>query len=776
MKKKQTSKEKPQLDKARVLEALAENPQQTKRDLARALHVGGNGRIALKRILKELESEGAIARGRKRSYERPGALPEVSVLEITGQDPDGELLARPQRWEHDEAPPQIIVVPGREDEAHGPALGSGERVLARLTQTREGYEARIIKRLGASVHKVLGVFHQSERGGRVAPIDRKSKYEFVVESRDRAGAQANELVLCEPLSGRASGLPRARVIERLGSMNEPKAVSLIAIHAHGIPTEFPKEVLNEAERAGPVETPGRTDLRKIPLVTIDPEDARDHDDAVWAAPDDDPKNKDGHIVIVAIADVAHYVTPGSALDREAFKRGNSAYFPDRVVPMLPEKLSADLCSLMDEVDRPCLAARMVFDRDGNKKSHQFIRGIMRSVATLTYQQAQQIFDSLPSPERGRSSRASGSGGGQSRASQNDPPPDRLRRSDPPFSREGNLRDTLADLWNAYQALAKARERRDPLSLDLPERRIVIGDDGKVKSIAFRERLESMRLIEEMMIMANVAAAETLEKARTPLIYRIHEQPSKEKLYAFSDYLRTLGMSFAKGQVVKPAAFNRILAQAKGGPNEAPMNDVVLRTQAQAVYAPENVGHFGLNLQRYAHFTSPIRRYADLVVHRALIRALKLGDGGLSDAQAAKLGEVSDHISMTERRAMAAERDSNDRYVAAFMEDRVGATFEARVTGVTRFGLFVRLPESGAEGLIPARTLGFEYFRHDERQHALIGDRSGTTYRLGDKLAVRLMEAAPLTGGLRFELAEATAPPRRSAPAKPKVESRRSRRR
>jgi ribonuclease R len=536
--------------------------------------------------------------------------------------------------------------------------------------------------------------------------------------------------VCEPLSGRASGLPRARVIERLGSMNEPKAISLIAIHAHGIPTEFPREALDEAERARPLtDARGRTDLRKIPLVTIDPEDARDHDDAVWAGPDDDPKNKGGHIVIVAIADVAHYVTPGSALDREAYKRGNSAYFPDRVVPMLPEKLSADLCSLMEEVDRPCLAARMVFDRDGNKKRHEFIRGIMRSAATLTYQQAQHAFDG---------------------------------KDNSPLAK-----NVLRPLWNAYQALAKARDRRDPLALDLPERRIVIGEDGKVKSIAFRERLESMRLIEEMMIMANVAAAETCERARQPLIYRVHDQPSKEKLYAFADYLRTVGMSFAKGQVVKPAAFNHILAQAKGGPNEAPMNDVVLRTQAQAVYAPENVGHFGLNLQRYAHFTSPIRRYADLIVHRALMRALKLGEGGLTDAQSAILGEVSDHLSMTERRAMAAERDSNDRYVAAHMEDRVGATFEARVTGVTRFGLFVRLPESGAEGLVPARTLGFEYYRHDERKHALIGDRTGTAYRMGDKFTVRLVEAAPLTGGLRFEPVNANASPQR-AQSRPKV--------
>ncbi|MBV9571629.1 MAG: RNB domain-containing ribonuclease [Alphaproteobacteria bacterium] len=760
----------PALTREAVLEALAANPSGTKRDLARTLHVSGNERIMLKRILKELESEGAIARGRKRSYERPGALPEVTVLEITGQDPDGELLARPQRWEHDEAPPQIIIVPGREDETRGPALGIGERVLVRLTQTREGYEAGIIKRLGASVHKVLGVFHQSDRGGRVAPIDRKSKYEFVVEQRDRAGAQPNELVLCEPLSGRATGLPRARVIERLGSMNEPKAVSLIAIHAHGIPMDFPREVIEEAERAKPVDARGRTDLRKIPLVTIDPEDARDHDDAVWAGPDDDPKNKGGQVVIVAIADVAHYVTPGSALDREAFKRGNSAYFPDRVVPMLPEKLSADLCSLMENVDRPCLAVRMVFDRDGNKERHEFIRGIMRSAASLTYQQAQKIFDTVSPPlEKGGSTRGSASGGDYDQH-RGKIPPRIASRSDPPFSKEGSLKSVLAPLWNAYQVLAKARDRRDPLSLDLPERRIVIGEDGKVKSIAFRERLESMRLIEEMMIMANVAAAETLEKARQPLIYRIHEQPSKEKLYAFSDYLRTIGVSFAKGQVVKPSTFNRFLAQAKGGPNEEVMNDVVLRTQAQAVYAPENIGHFGLNLQRYAHFTSPIRRYADLVVHRALVRALKLGDGALSDSQSARLGEVSDHISMTERRAMAAERDSNDRYVAAYMEDRVGATFEARITGVTRFGLFVRLPESGAEGLIPARTLGFEYFRHDERQHALIGDRSGTKYSMGDRLTVRLMEAAPLTGGLRFGLVEANAPPRH-ATTRPKIETR-----
>jgi len=728
------------LDKARVLETLAAHPGATKRDVSRLLGIKGADRIALKRILKELAEEGAVSRGKKKSFVPAGVLPEVAVLEITGQDPDGELLARPQRWESDAAPPQIVVMPGREES--GAALGRGERILARLTKVSDAYEATIIKRLGASAHRVLGVYRQGPREGRIAPIDRKTKFELIVDAHDRGGAEPNELVLAEPLAGRASGSLRARVVERLGSMDAPRTVSLIAIHAHGIPTEFPGEALVEAQAAKPVDVRGRTDLRKYALVTIDPEDARDHDDAVWAGPDDDPANPGGHIAIVAIADVAHYVKPGSALDREAYKRGNSAYFPDRVVPMLPEKLSADLCSLMEGVDRPCLAVRMTIDKHGNKRHHEFLRGLMRSPASLTYQRAQLAFDGHPE------------------------------------ARDREIaRHALMPLWNAYRALAEARNKRDPLNLDLPERRIQIGEDGKVKSIAFKDRLESMRLIEEFMIQANVAAAESLEKARSPLIYRIHEQPSKEKLFSFSDFLRTVNLSFAKGQVVKPGVFNRVLQAAKNTPQEEVMNDIVLRTQAQAVYAPDNIGHFGLNLQRYAHFTSPIRRYADLVVHRALIRALKLGENGLIDREVAGLGETAEHISMTERRAMAAERDSTDRYVAAFMADRVNATFEARVTGVTRFGLFVRLKETGAEGLLPARSLGFEYFRHDERKHAMIGDRSGTKYSMGDYLQVRLMEAAPLTGGLRFELAESASPGKRPAQhGKPHIAYRKGKRR
>jgi ribonuclease R len=745
-----------------VLAVLAENPGATKRDLARLLGLKGSDRIALKRALRELEEEGAVAGKPKRGLTSRGELPPTTVIVITGTDSDGEVLARPVTWESDAPPPLIHVAPPKQGGAPGP----GDRLLAHLEKRGDGYEARIVRRLEREApSRLIGVVREGPHGFHLMPIDKKARGEYAIDKAGLAGAKNNELVAAEPLAGR--GVTRVRVTERLGSMDSPRTVSLIAIHDHGIPDEFPQAVLDEAKAfhgplrpspatgaqkekgalaaTGTSPTTGadarggdgpvfhRTDLRAIPLVTIDPPDARDHDDAIWAGPDEDGGNPGGHVALVAIADVAHYVTPGSALDREALKRGNSCYFPDRVVPMLPEKLSADLCSLKEGVDRPCLAVRMVFDKAGRKKSHTFLRAVMRSAARLTYAEAQAAFDGHP-----------------------------------PSGLSATVRKTLADVWAAYKSLSIARGHRDPLDLDLPERRIILGADGKVASIAYRERLESMKLIEEFMVLANVAAAEALEKARTPLIYRVHDTPSKEKIFAFSDFLRTLNIAFAKGQVLKPGLFNRILAGAKDSPHEKVLNDVVLRSQAQAVYDPANIGHFGLNLDRYAHFTSPIRRYADLVVHRALIRAFKLGEDGLTDREIAALAATAEHISMTERRAMAAERDSTDRYVAAFMEERVGESFEARVTGVTRFGLFLRLAESGAEGLLPIRGLGGDYFRHDEKRQQLTGERSGHVYKLGDVLTVTLAEAAPVTGGLRFALAgggPARRPPRPGRPPK-----------
>jgi ribonuclease R len=720
------------LDKARVLELLAENPQANKRDLARLLGLKGSDRIHLKRILKELEADGTIQGRTKQGYIKRGELPDVGIIEITGTDADGEVLARPLAWDSNETPPIIYVLPPKDGAAPGP----GDRLLARLEKRGESYEARIIRRLETEKEtRLIGVLRDAPATGwRLVPINKKERTEYALDKNDLNGAKHNELVVAEPKPGRIAGFSRVKVVERIGSMDSPKTISLIAIHDHGIPTVFPDAVMAEARAAQPIDPRGRTDLRAVPLVTIDPPDARDHDDAIWAGPDEDPANEGGHVVLVAIADVAHYVTPGSALDKEAILRGNSVYFPDRVVPMLPEELSADLCSLKECVDRPCLVARMVFDKSGRKKSHKFLRAVMRSAARLTYARAQAAFDGNPDADI-----------------------------------NAIVKKTLADVWAAYRSLTVARTLRDPLDLDLPERRVILGADGKVASIAYRERLESMKLIEEFMVLANVAGAEALEKARTPLIYRVHDTPTKEKLFAFSDFLRTLNITFAKGQVMQPGTFNRILSTAKGTPHEAVMNDVVLRSQARAIYDPANIGHFGLNLAKYAHFTSPIRRYADLIVHRALIRAFELGDGGLTDREMASLGGVAEHITMTERRAMAAERDSTDRYVAAFMEDRIGQTFDARVSGVTRFGLFVRLADCGADGLIPIRSLGADFFQHDEKRQALIGSRTRVSYGMGDVLQVKLMEAAPITGGLRFSLADGSGDaPRRSArPGGPK---------
>jgi ribonuclease R len=704
-----------------ILDYLSKNPGNTTvRDVARAFSIKGSARIGLKQTIKQLESEGVIERGRGRKFTRAGDLPEITVIEVNDQDPDGELLGRPVDWTRDEDPPQIFIAPGegRGGES-GPAIGVGDRILARLAKQPNGaYEARLVRRLGQSAHKILGVAARAGGQMRIRPVDRRSKLELVIDKGQEGGARDGELVLVDPLPGRAHGLPRGKVKERLGLIGSPGVISLIAVHTHGIPTDFSEAAIAEAESAKPATMKGREDLRALPLITIDPSDARDHDDAVWAAADDDPGNKGGFAIVIAIADVAYYVRPGSALDRDALRRGNSAYFPDRVEPMLPERLSNDLCSLKEKVERPCLAVRIVFDAQGRKRSQKFMRAMMRSAARLTYSQVQAAIDGKPD--------------------------DATRPILDPI---------LRPLWSAYQKLAEARDKRSPLDLDIPEHRIKLDESGRVVSINLRERLESMRLIEEFMIQANVAAAEVLEQKRTPLVYRIHDQPSREKLESYGQVLNSINMSFAKGQVLRPAAFNRILERVKDGPHTEMINEVTLRTQAQAEYNVENIGHFGLNLRRYAHFTSPIRRYADLIVHRALIRALGLGEDGLPDSQIERLTQIAADITAHERRAMAAERDSVDRYLAAYMVDRLGAEFPARVTGVTRFGLFVRLNETGANGLIPVRTLGNEYFQHDEGVHALVGERSGTTYRLGEAVTVRLAEAAPVTGGLRFELIE-----------------------
>ncbi len=697
-------------DKAAILAWIRDNPEKAaKREIARAFGIKGADRIELKRILRELAEEGHVRKQGRRNAP-PGHLPAVTVLVGSGTDHDGELLARPVKWTGEDAPPPVIYVPQKGD----PALGEGDRFLAKLHPVHEDdglrYEARLIRKLQGGPRRVLGVFRLTDGGGRLIPVE-KGADELRVEPHDAHGAEDGELVEAEPVGPQRLGLRRARIVERLGDPGAPRAVSLIAIHQHRIPVAFSDAALAEAERAAPVALGDRTDLRDLPLVTIDPEDARDHDDAVCALPD--PEVEGGWLVWVAIADVAHYVRPGSALDRDARKRGNSAYFPDRVAPMLPETLSGDLCSLHEGEDRPCVAVRLTLDPEGNVSAHRFVRGLMRSAASLTYEQAQAIEDGA----------------------------------------DHALAEPVRRLFGAYRCALGERGRRGPLELDLPERRIVLDADGQVASVAYRDRFDAHKLIEEFMILANVAAAEALEGKRRPLIFRVHEEPSDEKLDSLRESMETIGLSFPKGEVTRSAHFNRLLAQADGSEFEELVNISVLRTQTQAYYSPDNFGHFGLNLRRYAHFTSPIRRYADLVVHRALIAAHRWGDDGLSPEEAEGLKETAEHISMTERRAMEAERDTTDRYLAMYLAEREGAEFEGRISGVARFGLFVKLAETGADGIVPVATLGREYWRFDPDGPALIGEKSGRALTLGQRARVRLVEAAPVQGALRFELLE-----------------------
>ena len=696
-----------------------------KREIGKAFGIkGGGAKIALKSMLKELERDGVVNRSRGRVH-KPGQLPPVVLADITGRDADGELIATPAEWDeeaHGPAPRILVHIPRRGNKPEF-APGIGDRALLRTEKSHEDggptHIGRLIKLLSREAERLLGVFRAKQGGGgHIESVDKKRLGRPLdVAPGEEGGAKDGDLVSVDILKQNRYGVPSARVREKLGSLTSEKAISLVAIHTHNIPHVFPEDVLAEADQAKPATAAGREDWRKLPLVTIDPADAKDHDDAVHAEPDTDEKNPGGFIVTVAIADVAAYIRPGSALDREALNRGNSVYFPDRVVPMLPERISNDLCSLRPLENRPALAVRMVIGADGRKKSHTFHRVLMRSAAKLAYPQAQAAIDGHPDDTTG------------------------------PL-----LETVLKPLWAAYAAVKKARDERQPLDLDLPERKIILDANGAVDRVIVPPRLDAHRLIEEFMILANVAAAETLTAKHTPLVFRVHDAPSIEKLTALREFLKSLDIDLPMSENLRPANFNGILKQVEGTEHDQIVNEVVLRSQAQAEYSPENYGHFGLNLRKYAHFTSPIRRYADLVVHRGLIRAHEFGEDGLpAHVTPLILAEVGAAISASERRAMAAERETVDRLIAHHLAERIGARFQARVSGVTRSGLFVSLAETGASGFVPASTLGTDYYVYDEAQHALIGERTGEAFQLGDNVEVRLVEAIPVAGALRFEV-------------------------
>lgn len=695
-----------------VLDFIQSSPGRVgKRELARAFNLTAEQRPLLQQIIKSLEKEGKVQRRQKQRVQRPGPFPDTTVVQITGTDSEGDLIGRPENWEQEGPPPRIFVTAVRREV---PTVGVGDKVLCKLSPGRGGnYNGHIIRKLLETPARALGILEIGTNGLFLRPTDRRDRQDYVVAKGDTAGARAGELVEVEILPGRRLGLRQAKVLQSLGSVENPGAVSLIAIHAHGIPVEFPAAALEQAAQAKKAPLEKRTDLRSIPLVTIDGEDARDFDDAVWA----EPAGDGGWHALVAIADVSFYVRPDTPLDEAAYERGNSVYFPDRVVPMLPEALSNGWCSLRPDEDRPCVAVHMWFDAKGRKTRHTFVRGLMRSAARLTYTQVQNAIDGLLDE-----------------------------------TTSALMDGVLQPLHHCFKALRAFREHRGALDIDIPERRVVVDETGQVTGIQPRIQADSHRLIEELMIAANVCAAETLESLEKPCMYRVHDEPPMERLENLRTFLRTIGLNLATGGLT-PHNFNHILERVKDTTHEHLVNSVILRSQSQAVYTPENRGHFGLGLQRYAHFTSPIRRYADLLVHRALISGLGLGNKNerLPEEQAEAFANIGEHISSTERRAAQAERDVIDRYTARFMASRVGAQFLARITGVNRFGLFVELHETGANGLIPVSTLHDDVYIHDESTHKLTGRSGRTVYTLGDRIVVILKKADPLTGGMIFEV-------------------------
>ena len=700
--------------KKQIQDWIKDNPKKSsKREIAKAFGIKGSMRVELKKVLKELTLSGEIDKNKK-SFKNPNQLPSVCILQMMASTSDGDLFARPVDWKGDEPEPIVLMV----FRASDPALAYGDRVLAKVSIVQDEqyqYEGRIIRVLKKTPKNTLGIFKETSEGGRILPIE-KSGREWSVKLSDALDAKDGELVEAEQIKGKgASGLYAARVINIVGDPSGPKAVSLIAIHQHGIPHQFPEDVLNESENSNFSVDAKREDLTKIPFVTIDPSDARDHDDAVYSHPDKDPSNIGGHVLWVAIADVAHFVKPGSALDEEARKRGNSTYFADRVVPMLPDRLSGDLCSIHEGIERPCLAVCITIDKSGKKLKQTFHRANIKSVASLNYEEVQKSVEGTVN-----------------------------EKVKPHFE------NVIKPLYECYFCLKKSKDFRQPLDLDLPERKVELFKNGRVKAVVLKERFDSHRLIEEFMILANVAAAEELSKARSEFLYRVHEEPTPEKLNALREVAQSAGFNLAKGQVLQTSHLNDLLTKSKQSDLSELISMTTLRSMSQAYYSRENFGHFGLALKKYAHFTSPIRRYSDLITHRALISSLGLGCDGLKEMDSEKLEGTAKHISDTERRSMVAERDTTDRYLASYLSEKVGNEFEGKISGVAKFGFFVRLNESGAEGIVPVRTLGTDFYYYDDRTNTLRGSETGLIIGLGQRATVRLKEVDPIAGGIAFD--------------------------
>jgi ribonuclease R len=690
-----------------------------RRDLARAFNIKGQERILLKTLLHELWKEGSIIKKGKAYSSSVQDTSDYCIVELLKRNEDGEFIAR--AVDNPKVPDSVKITikdsPSKHKRAYSQKLSLGDRLLVKLNPISvHHFHAQVLRKIETKEKPLIGIFYSTPpSGGIVAPTHRADRNKYVIDPPYTLHAHEEDLVEIELLPSTSQTISKARVVKIIGSMKKPKSFSLIALHTHEIPYEFKEDSLEIARKAEIPLLEGREDLRNIPLVTIDDEDARDFDDAVWAAPDQDPKNPNGWHIVVAIADVSYYVTPSDSLDKEAYERGNSVYFPDLVVPMLPEELSNGLCSLKPQEDRACLAAHLWIDSKGKLIRHKFSRALMRSYARLTYNQVQKLYE-----DKGESS--------------------------------ASLRETIVlPLYKAYECLEKARLHRGPLELEIPEKQVILNKLGTIETIRLRPRLTSHKLIEEYMILANVAAAMALEQKGILCMYRVHAAPTPEKMDSLREYLKGTMFSLPKGQTIQPKSFNFLIEKASKTSFASTVQELVLRSQAQAVYSPDNIGHFGLNLRTYCHFTSPIRRYADILVHRALVKSLKLDQETEFSYAHSQFEQIATHISLTERRASSAEWETVDRYVTAFLSQKVGEEFAGVINGVTRFALFVKLEESGADALLPLRSLANDYYIFEEAKHRVIGRRTKKIFSLGDKVKVILDEANPLTGQLIVSL-------------------------
>ena len=701
-----------------IIEYLEHSGGHVKRGtMAKYFNLKGAQRRGLRFLLKDMEAAGKVELNEGNFVDLPKKMPKELMLDITSQDPDDmSLLAKPVDRKH-QKPDLTIHVESKKD------IAVGDRIEARLTHMEGNtYMAHPIRVIAADVNKpILGSFTNMGEGqpGQVVPLDTNHvPRRYVVQAGSAKDIPDGAVVKAQPTeSGASSGVPMVEILEVVG--DDMKGLeSLVAIHNFDIPYEFPQDVLDHAEslpaKLTDKEVAEREDLRKLPLVTIDGPDAKDFDDAVFVERNDDG----GFHAIVAIADVAKYIREGEELDKEGYKRGNSTYFPDRVVPMLPERISNDLCSLRPHEDRPVLAVHMTISPQGKLIKHKFVRAVIHSHARLTYG---QVADAI----------------------------------------EGNFDDVTKDLWpknleaayDCFKALLKARKKRNALDLDIPETAIVLGPDGSIERVEKRERNEAHQLIEELMVVANVAAAEALESKKAPCIYRVHPEPTVEKLEALNTILKDHNLSLSKISSIRPEHMTDLITQIKGRPEEEELMQSVLRSQQQAVYTPENKGHFGLALKHYAHFTSPIRRYSDLVVHRSLIDAFGLPGGGALQTPKSKFEDIAEHICVTERRSQKAEWDAKDRLVARYYEGKVGDVYDATVLSVHTFGMFVVIEDGLGEGLVPMRLMGDDYYRFDEKKNLIVGSKTGVVFKVGTESKVTLSGADVTSAQLTFALGE-----------------------